>query len=135
MNFPITSVLTGFMALLIMVLNAHLSARQIQLGGDVFKNYTDGAGDDILNRRRIAFMSAVLNIPMSIILLGLIEFGGASRLQVIILAVTLLISRVLHATGCLYQPLPQIRTFAVTIQYGYFTVCGLWLMFGAYYLF
>ena len=135
MNLPITSVVAGFMALLIMVLNAQLAARRIQLGGDVFKNMSDGAGDDTLIRRRIAFMSAVLNIPMSIILMGLIESGGASKLQVIILAVTLVLCRALHIAGSLFETLPQIRTFAATIQYGYFTVCGLWLMFGAYYLF
>ena len=135
MNLPITSVLAGFMALLIMVLNAQLAARRIQLGGDVFINRTDGDGDDILNRRKIAYTNAVFNIPMSIILLGLIESGGASKLQVIILASTLIVCRVLHLVGSFFETLPQIRTFAATIQYGYFTVCGLWLMFGAYYLF
>ena len=134
MNLPITSVLAGLMALLMMALNAQMSMRQIQLGGDVFQKNTDGAGDDILGRRRIAFMSTVFHIPMSIILLGLIEVGGASRLQVIILAVTLLICRVLHVTGSLYQTLPHIRTLAVIIQFGYFTVCGLWLIFSTYYL-
>jgi uncharacterized membrane protein YecN with MAPEG domain len=122
------------MAIFIMVLNVQLSMRQIHLGGDVFKNLTDGGGDDILIRRRIAFMSAAFNIPMSILLLGLIEVGGASQMQVIILAAILLLCRILHVIGCLYEPLPKIRTFAITIQFAYFTVCGLWLMSGAYYM-
>jgi uncharacterized membrane protein YecN with MAPEG domain len=134
MNLPITSLLAGFMAIFIMALNVHLSIRQIHLGGDVFKNMSDGAGDDILIRRRIAFMSAVFNIPMSILLLGLIEYSAASRVQVIILALTLIVSRVLHVIGCLYETVPKIRTFAIMIQFGYFTVCGLWLMFGVFYL-
>jgi uncharacterized membrane protein YecN with MAPEG domain len=134
MNLPITSVLAGFMALLIMVLNAQYSARQIQLGGDVFQNMTGAAGDDILTRRRIAFFSAVFNIPMSVLLLALIEFKGSSTLQVIILASTLVVSRLLHVIGCFYETLPQIRTFATTIQFGYYTVCGIWLMSGLYYL-
>lgn len=133
-SLPITSLLAGFMAIFIMVLNVQLTVRQVHLGGDVFKNMTDGAGDDILIRRRIAFMSAALNIPMSILLLGLMELGGASRLQVIILAVILVISRILHVIGCLYEALPRMRTFAITIQFGYFIVCGIWLMSGAYYL-
>ena len=134
MNFPITSLLAGFMAIFIMALNVQLTIRQVHLGGDVFKNLSDGGGDDILIRRRIAFMSAVFNIPMSIILLGLIEFSGSSKVQVIILALTLIVSRVLHVIGCLYEPLPRVRTFAIMIQFGYFTVCGLWLMSGALYL-
>jgi uncharacterized membrane protein YecN with MAPEG domain len=117
-----------------MVLNVQLSMRQIHLGGDVFKNMTDGGGDDILIRRRIAFLSATFNIPMSIILLGLMELGGAARLQLVILAVILIVCRVLHVIGCLYQTLPKIRTLAITIQFGYFTVCGLWLLSGAYYM-
>ena len=132
MQLPITSLLAGFMAIFMMVLNVQLSMRQIHLGGDVFKNMTDGAGDDVLIRRRIAFMSAAFNIPMSVLLLGLMELGGASQLQVAILAVILVISRILHVIGCLYQTLPKIRTFAITIQFAYFTVCGIWLMLGAY---
>ncbi len=132
MQLPITSLLAGFMAIFMMVLNVQLSMRQIHLGGDVFKNMTDGAGDDVLIRRRIAFMSAAFNIPMSVLLLGLMELGGASQLQVAILAVILVISRILHVIGCLYQALPKIRTFAITIQFAYFTVCGIWLMLGAY---
>jgi uncharacterized protein len=134
LSLPITSLLAGFMAILMMVLNVQLSMRQIHLGGDVFKNMTDGGGDDILIRRRIAFLSAGLNIPISIILLGLMELGGASRLQLIVLAVVLVISRILHVIGCLYETLPKIRTFAITIQFGYFTVCGLWLMSFAYFM-
>lgn len=132
MQLPITSLLAGFMAIFMMVLNVQLSMRQIHLGGDVFKNMTDGAGDDVLIRRRIAFMSAAFNIPMSVLLLGLMELGGASQLQVAILAVIFVISRILHVIGCLYQTLPKIRTFAITIQFAYFTVCGIWLMLGAY---
>ena len=96
MKLLVTSALAGFMALLIMVLNVQLAVRRIQLGGDVYKNATDGAGDDTLIRRKIAFEGAVFNIPMSILLLGLIELGGATRLQVIILAITLIACRLLH---------------------------------------
>lgn len=134
MSLSITSIVAGFMALLIMVLNAQLAARRIQLGGDVYKNAGDGAGDDILTRRSIAFMGAALNIPMSLMLLGFIEFGGATQLQVVILATTLIASRLLHVMGSLYQTLPKLRTFAVTIQFGYYTVCGIWLMFSLIYL-
>lgn len=134
LSLPITSLLAGFMAIFIMVLNVQYSIRQIQLGGDVFKNMKDDAGDDKLTRLRIAFLSATFNIPMSILLLGLMELGGASRPQVIVLAVTLIVSRVLHVIGCMYETLPKIRTFAIMIQFGYFTVCGIWLMSSAYYL-
>jgi uncharacterized protein len=134
MNLPITSVLAGFMAVFVMVLNVQFSMRQIQLGDDVFKNMTDGDGDDQLIRRRIAFMSAAFNIPMSIILIGLIEMNGSSRIQVLILAVVLILSRILHAIGCYYQTLPHLRSFAFVIQFAYYTVCGIWLMSGAYYM-
>jgi uncharacterized membrane protein YecN with MAPEG domain len=133
LSLPITSILAGFMAILILVLNVQFSMRQIQLGDDVFKNMTDGAGDDKLIRRRIAFMSAAFNIPMSIILLGLIEMNGSSRIQVIILAVILIISRILHPICCYYQTLPKIRSFAFMIQFAYYIVCGTWLMLSAYY--
>lgn len=132
LNLPITSLVAGFMAILLMVLNVQQSIRQIQLGGDVFKNMTDGGGDDKLIRRRIAYTSASNNIPMSILLMALMELGRISPLQLAILAVILVTSRLLHVIGCLYEPLPKIRSFAVTIQYGYFTVCGIWLMFSAY---
>ena len=133
-SFPITSVVAGFMAIFIMVLNVQFSMRQIQLGDDVFKDMTDGAGDDKLNRRRIAFMSAAFNIPFSIILLGLIEVNGATRVQVLILAAILILCRIFHSIGCYYQTLPYIRSLAFVIQFAYYTVCGVWLMFGVYYL-
>jgi uncharacterized membrane protein YecN with MAPEG domain len=134
MQLPITSVLAGFMAVLLMVLNVQFTMRQIQLGDDVFKNMTDGAGDDKLIRRRIAFMSAAFNIPMSIILLGLIELNGSTPTQVIILAVILVLCRILHAIGCYFQTLPLIRSFAFVIQFSYYAVCGFWLMSGVYFL-
>lgn len=134
MQLPITSVVAGFLAIFLMVLNVQFSMRQIQLGDDVFKNMTDGAGDDKLIRRRIAFMSAAFNIPMSIILLGLIELNGSTRIQVIILAVVLILCRIFHAIGCYYQTLPFIRSFAFVIQFAYYAVCGFWLMTGVYFM-
>jgi uncharacterized membrane protein YecN with MAPEG domain len=132
MQLPITSLVAGFMAIFIMALNVQLAMRQIHLGDDVFKNMTDGAGDDKLLRRRIAFMSAAFNIPMSIILLGLIEVNGSTRIQVVILALILILCRILHAIGCYYQALPKMRSFAFTIQFAYYAVCGFWLMIGNY---
>jgi uncharacterized membrane protein YecN with MAPEG domain len=129
---PITSLLAGFMAILIVALNVQMSIRQIDLGGDVFKNLSDGDGDDLLIRRRIAFLSAVYHIPTSLLLLGLIELGGASLLQVIILAVILLLARIFHVIGSLCETLPKIRTFAMTIQFAYSIVCGIWLMLSSY---
>ena len=134
MNLVFTSIVAGFMAIYVMVLYVLYATRQIQLGGNVFKDMTDGARDDKLNRRRIAFMSAAFNIPFSIILLGLIEAKGATHVQVLILATIFVISRILHTTGSYYRIIASLRSLALVLQFAYYTVCGVWLMSGVLYL-
>jgi uncharacterized membrane protein YecN with MAPEG domain len=134
MNLPITSLLTGIMALIIMVLSIRLNMRRIDIGGSAFTFLTDGDGDEDLRRRKIAYESAVNNSAISLILLGLIEFGGASQIQVIALAAAFLVARIVHVLATMFQVVPKWRSFASLIQYAYYLVTGIWLVFNAYFM-
>jgi uncharacterized membrane protein YecN with MAPEG domain len=134
MNLPITSLLTGIMALIIMVLSIRLNMRRIDIGGSAFTFLTDGDGDEDLRRRKIAYESAVNNSAISLILLGLIELGGSSQIQVIALAAAFLVARIVHVLATMFQVVPKWRSFASLIQYAYYLVTGIWLVFNAYFM-
>jgi uncharacterized membrane protein YecN with MAPEG domain len=134
MNLPITSLLTGIMALIIMVLSIRLNMRRIDIGGSAFTFLTDGDGDEDLRRRKIAYESAVNSSAISLILLGLIELGGASQIQVMALAAAFLVARIVHVLATMFQVVPKWRSFASLIQYAYYLVTGIWLVFNAYFM-
>jgi uncharacterized membrane protein YecN with MAPEG domain len=133
MNLPITSFVAGIMALMVMVLGIRLNMRRIDVGGSAFTYLTDGAGDEQLRRRKIAYESAVNSSALSLILLGLIEASGATNLQVMALAAAFLVTRIVHVLATTYQVIPKWRTFATLIQYSYYLVTGIWLAMGAIY--
>lgn len=134
MYIPITTFVAGTMALIIMVLSIRLNMRRIDVGGAAFTFLTDGDGDEQLRRRKIAYESAVNSSAISIILLGLIEATGATSLQVAALAAAFLVARIVHVLATIFQVIPKWRTFASIIQYSYYLVTGIWLIFGAYYM-
>jgi uncharacterized membrane protein YecN with MAPEG domain len=134
MNLPITSLLSGIMALIIMVLSIRLNMRRIDIGGSAFTFLTDGDGDEDLRRRKIAYESAVNSSAISLILLGLIELGGASQIQVMALAAAFLVARIVHVLATMFQVVPKWRSFASLIQYAYYLVTGIWLVFNAYFM-
>jgi uncharacterized protein len=101
-NLPITSLVAGIMALLIMVLSIRLNMRRIDVGGSAFTYLTDGDGDEQLRRRKIAYESAVNCSGISLVLLGLIEASGASNLQVMALAAAFLLARIMHALATMF---------------------------------
>jgi uncharacterized membrane protein YecN with MAPEG domain len=130
----ITSLLAGFMAFFMTLLNIIYTFGQTKSGGDVFKNVTDGIKNESLNRLRYAYLNAAFNVPMSIFLLGLIELNSASRAQLIVLALVLILCRILHAVGSYFESLQILRTFGDTTQFGYYIVSGIWLLSNAYFL-
>lgn len=134
MYIPITTLVAGTMALIIMVLSIRLNMRRIDVGGPAFTFLTDGDGDEQLRRRKIAYESAVNSSAISIILLGLIEATGATSLQVVALAAAFLVARTVHVLATIFQVIPKWRTFASIIQYSYYLVTGIWLIFGTYYM-
>lgn len=122
------------MALLIMVLSIRLNMRRIDVGGSAFTYLTNDAGDDQLRRRKIAYESAINNSAISLVLLGLIESGAASTIQVMALAAAFLLARIVHVLATMFQVIPKWRTLATLIQYSFYLVSGIWLIASAYYL-
>jgi uncharacterized protein len=133
-NLPITSLVAGIIALFIMVLSIRLNMRRIDVGGSAFTYLTNDDGDEQLRRRKIAYESAINCSAISLVLLGLIESGGASNRQVIALAAAFLLARTVHALATVFQVIPKWRTFATLIQYSYYLVTGIWLVVSSYYM-
>jgi uncharacterized membrane protein YecN with MAPEG domain len=134
MKIPITALVAGIMALIILVLSIRLNMRRIDVGGSAFTYLTNDDGDEELRRRKIAYESAVNCSAISLVLLGLIESGGASNTQVIALAAAFLVARIVHVLATVFQVIPKWRTLATLIQYSYYLVTGIWLVFSAYYM-
>lgn len=123
MALPITSFLTGVLALLMTALSVQVSLRRRHLRVSV----SDG-GDETLRRRIRAHGNFVEYVPTALIAVGLVEFTGGTRWFVIGLAAAFLLSRVLHAAGMLYGSTPALRASGMLIQHAAFVVAGIWLI-------
>ena len=126
MTLPVTSLLAGIFSLLMVPLSLQVSMRRAMLGvsaGD--------ANDETLRRRVRAHGNFIEYAPMAVIAVGLIEFGGASRLLAVSLAVAFFLSRTLHAIGMLYTSTPTLRAGGMLIQHVTFLVAGVWLVLEA----
>ena len=126
MTLPVTSLLAGIFSLLMVPLSLQVSMRRAMLGvsaGD--------ANDETLRRRVRAHGNFIEYAPMAVIAVGLIEFGDASRLLAVSLAVAFFLSRTLHAIGMLYTSTPTLRAGGMLIQHVAFLVAGVWLVLEA----
>jgi uncharacterized protein len=126
MTLPVTSLLAGVFALLMVPLSLQVSLRRAKLGvsaGD--------ANDETLRRRIRAHGNFIEYVPMALIAVGLIEFGGAAKPLVVGLAVAFFLSRALHGIGMLYTSTPTLRAGGMLIQHVAFLMAGVWLVLKA----
>ena len=124
MPLPITSLLTGIFAVLMVPLSFQVSARRVKLGGVS----SGDAGDETLRRRIRAHGNFIEYVPTALISVGLIEYAGAARGIVLGLAAAFLVSRILHLIGMLYTSTPALRASGMLIQHAAFLIAGCWLL-------
>ena len=120
---PITSLLTGGLLILLVVLSGMVTARRAALGGLEF-----GDGDDDLLRRRIRAHGNLVEIaPMVVLGVGLLEYAGAPDAFVMAAAVIFLLGRLLHALR-MYLANPWIGLFSIISQHVICLGAGVWLL-------
>lgn len=123
MAIPITALLTGVFAIMMVALALLVSLRRRQ------QKISLGDGDDDILRRRIrAHANFAEFVPFALIALGLVELTGASLALVSSMATSLLVSRVIHAYGILYCRTATLRALAMVIQHTCFLIMGVWLI-------
>jgi uncharacterized protein len=125
MSLPVVSILAAVFILMLAALSLQVSMRRIHLGGIFFGD----ADDDTLRRRIRAHGNFIEYVPTALIVLGLVELAGASKLQVAVLAIAFFISRVLHAYGMLYGKTASIGAVGMIIQHAVFVISGIWLLY------
>lgn len=124
MTLSITSLLAGIFALSMVPLSLQVSLRRVKIGG---VSSGDG-GDETLRRRIRAHGNFIEYAPTALIVVGLVEYGGAAKPLVVGLACAFLASRILHAVGMLYASTPTLRGGGMLIQHAAFLVAGGWLV-------
>jgi len=127
MTLPITSLLAGLFALLMVPLSLQVSMRRIKLAGAP----AGGAKDEILRRRIRAHGNFIEYAPTALIAVGLVELGGGATFLVAGLALAFFASRALHAIGMLYTSTPALRACGMLIQHAAFLAAGAWLLYRA----
>lgn len=124
MPLPVTSMLAGLFALMMVPLSLQVSMRRIELGRS-----PPGPGrDETLHRRIRAHGNFTEYVPTAILVVGLCEYSGAGRVFVAGMAAAFLSSRVLHAIGMLYTRTPALRGAGMLVQHAAFLVSGAWLV-------
>ena len=94
MSLPITLTTAGVLGLLGLVLSFRVS-----MGRGKHKIFMgDGGNPDMIVRMRTQ-ANFVEYVPLLLVLLGLLELGGANRTALIVGAAVLVVARVLHAIG------------------------------------
>src|SRR5262245_60298774 len=109
---PVTALLTGFFALMMVGLSVPVSLRRRETG----VAYGDG-GDGILQRRIRAHGNFIEYAPLALIALAMVEIVGAPAAIIWGLAAAMLFSRVLHALGMLvFTATPWTRGAGMLLQ-------------------
>jgi uncharacterized protein len=128
MSLPITSIVAAFSALLMVAFSLAVSLRRNQKKGNEFGH----GGNEVLRRRIRAQGNFVEYIPTGLILIGLVEMAGATKIQVAALGAAFILSRLMNATSRLSTKVKWLSTFATIIQHVVFTIAGVWLIFSAF---
>jgi len=122
-SLPITSLVAGVLALLLVLLSVPVSVRRART------NTVFGDGDDATLRRRIrAHGNFVEYAPLALIAVGLMEYRGAASWLVALLGAAFVSSRVLHALGMLFSSTPTTRAAAMLVNHASFVLAGVWLI-------
>lgn len=119
----ITTLVAGIFAILMVILSLQVSLRR-KSTNTVFGD----ADDDTLRRRIRAHGNFIEYAPLAVIVLGLVEYHGATHWVVSALAFGFIFSRVVHALGMLYTSTPFVRGIAMLVNHACFLVAGGWLV-------
>lgn len=97
-TLPVTSALTAFAALFLVLLSFpianHRRGQRISFGD---------AGDEAFHRKIRAQANFIEYTPLAIIAIGLLEMNGFPQIYVCVLAAGLVLARVLHAIGLIWN--------------------------------
>ena len=122
-TMPITAVIAGVFALLLVLLSVPVSIRRAST------NTVFGDGNDATLRRRIrAHGNFVEYAPLALIAVGLTEYRGAAAWLVWSLGAAFVASRLLHALGMLFGSTPTARAIAMLVNHASFVFAGVWLI-------
>jgi len=129
---PITSVIALVLAIVMFMMTALVSLGRINLGkseGDIGKYPIEHGNHEPLKRRIAAFNNFTQYTPMALIMLGLIEFNGASVALVGSLGIAFILGRLLHLYGMLSNPhFPLPRIIGMFATYAILLVPVVWLI-------
>jgi uncharacterized membrane protein YecN with MAPEG domain len=123
-SLPITSVIAGIFAVLMVPLSLQISMRRARV------RVVYGDADDRDLRRKIrAHGNFIEYAPTALIVLALVELAGVSAMFVWFLGGLFVLSRVLHAIGMLYTSTPTLQALAMIMNHAAFLVSGTWLVY------
>jgi uncharacterized protein len=123
-SLPITSVIAGIFAMLMVPLSLQISMRRARV------RVVYGDADDRDLRRKIrAHGNFIEYVPTALIVLALVELAGVSATLVWLLGGLFVLSRVLHAIGMLYTSTPALQAIAMIMNHTALLVSGTWLVY------
>lgn len=131
LELPVTSLVAAVLAILMLPLTMQVSLRRASLGkamGDLAGVAFGDADDDLLKRRIRAFGNFVEYTPMCLLMVALMEGGGAETFWVWIAGGSLVLGRVIHALGMLYSSVPAPRAVGMFLTYIAFVGPAAWLI-------
>ncbi len=124
MTLILTPMVGGVFAILMTLLSLQVSLRRVALRAEL-----GDAEDEVLRRRIRAHGNFCEYAPLGLLLLGLLEYNLGANLALILLALILVATRLLHAYGILYAPRTKAKFFAMVTQHGLFLMAGCWLIY------
>ena len=98
-SMPITMLYAGIMAIFVVLLQANVI--RLRLSSSV--SLGDG-GNKALERAGRAHGNAIENVPLTLIMMGIIEMAGAPGEAVQVFGIALVAGRLLHAIGIQREP-------------------------------
>lgn len=98
-SIPITMLFAGIMTIFVVLLQINVIRQRVS--GEV--SLGDG-GNKSLERATRAHGNAIENVPLTLIMMGIIEMAGAPEMAVEVFGIALVVSRLLHAIGIQREP-------------------------------
>lgn len=123
LDIPITSIFTALLSLMLIV----LSVRVGMIRNKEKILLSDGGNMELVSRMRIQANFAEY-VPMTLLLLALVEMGGARSGFVWVLGATLFASRITHATMMTIRPQTSLRGIGTTGNFIVMISCAMWLL-------
>ena len=125
MYIPITALFTAFSAILIVPLALQVSIHYVRTGTD--QATPNVLQDESLRRKTRAHGNFIENIPLGLILLGVVELGGTPDIWVWAMGWTFLGGRIVHAVGQLTMDGPVLRGVGMIASYLVYLTGAVWI--------